>query len=46
MLGDIRFGTAEYVPYLTAKQLAKSLINVVKVYALRGFVVRNILMDG
>ena len=27
---DIRFGTAEHVPYRTAKQLAKSLLKVVQ----------------
>ena len=46
MSRDIRFGTAEHVPSCTAKQLAKSLMKVVKVYALGGFVVRNVLMDG
>ena len=43
---DIRFGTAEHVPSRTAKQLAKSLMKVVKLYAMGGFVVRNVLMDG
>ena len=43
---DIRFGTAEHVPSRTAKQLAKSLINIVKLYAIGGFVVCNVLMDG
>ena len=38
MLGrDIRFGTAEHVPSQTAKQLAKSLKKIVKLYALGGF---------
>ena len=43
---DIRFGTAEHVPSRIAKQLAKSLIKIVRLYALGGFVVRNVLMDG
>ena len=43
---DIRFGTAEHVPYRTAKQLAKSLMKIVKLYAIGGFVARNLLMDG
>ena len=43
---DIRFGTAEHVPYRTAKHLAKYLIQVVKLYVKGGFVVRNVLMDG
>ena len=43
---DIIFGTAEHVPYRTAKQLAESLTKVVKLYAKGGFVVRNVLMDG
>ena len=42
----IRFGTAEHVPSRMAKQLAKSLMKVVKVYALHGFVVQNVFMDG
>ena len=42
---DIRFGTAEHVPFCTAKQLAKSLMKIVKLYALGGFVVHNVLMD-
>ena len=46
MSQDTRFGTAEYIVSRTAKQLAKSLIKVVKVYAFSGFVVRNVLMDG
>ena len=45
-LRDIIFGTAENVPSLTAKQLANSLMKVVKFYAKGGFVVRNVLMDG
>ena len=32
---DIRFGTAEHVPSYTAKQLAKSLMKVFQVCALR-----------
>ena len=43
---DIWFGTAEHVPSWTAKQLAKSLKKIVKVYALGGFVVRTVIMDG
>ena len=43
---DIRFGTAEHVPSRTAKQLAKSLMKIVKLYALGGLVVRTVLMDG
>ena len=46
MVRDIRFGTAEHVPSRTAKQLAKSLMKIVKLYALGGFVVRTVLMDG
>ena len=42
----IRFGTAEHVPYRTAKRLANSLVKVFKLYAKGGFVVRNVLMDG
>ena len=43
---DIRFGTADYVPSCTAKQLAKLSMKIVKLYAVGGFVVRNVLMDG
>ena len=43
---DIRFGTAEHVPSRTANQLAKLLMKMVKLYAVGGFVVRNVLMDG
>ena len=43
---DIIFGTAEHIPSRTAKQLAKSLMKVVKAYAMGGFVVPNVLMDG
>ena len=43
---DIRFGTEEHVPSLTAKQLAKYLMKVVKLYVNGGFVVRIVLMDG
>ena len=43
---DIRFGTAKHVPSRTAKQLAKSLMKIVKLYAVGGFVVRNVIMDG
>ena len=42
---DIRFGTAEHVPYRTARQLAKLLMRIVKLYAASGFVVRTVLMD-
>ena len=40
---EIRFGTAEHVPFWTAKQLAKPLMKIVKLYALGGFVVRTVL---
>ena len=43
---DIRFGTAEHVPSRTAKQLAKSLMKIVKLYALGGFVINAMIMDG
>ena len=43
---DIRFGTAEHVPSHTAKQLDKLLLKIVKIYAIGGFFVRNVLMDG
>ena len=43
---DIRFGTAEHVPSRTAKQLAKSLMKIVKLYSNGGFVVRTVIMDG
>ena len=43
---DIRFGTAEHVPSRMAKQLAKSLMKIVKLYAVGVFVVRNVLMYG
>jgi len=43
---DIRFGTAEHVPSWAAKQLAKSLMKIVKLYALGGFAVRTVIMDG
>ena len=46
MSRDIRFVTAEHVPSRTAKQLAKSLMKIVKLYAVGEFVVRNALMDG
>ena len=46
MSRDIRFGTDEHILSRTARQLAKSLMKVVKVYALRGFVVQNVLMEG
>ena len=42
----IRFGTSEHVPSRTVKPLAKALMNIVKLYAIGGFVVRNVLMDG
>ena len=42
----IRFGTAEHVPSHTAKQLANSLMKVVKLYDKGVFVVHNVLMDG
>ena len=43
---DIRFGTAKHVPYHTAKQLAKLLMKIVELYAIGGFVVHNLPMDG
>ena len=43
---DIRFGTAEHVPSLTAKQLAKYLMKVVKLYVKGGFFACNVLVDG
>ena len=43
---NIRFGTDEPVPSRTAKQLAKSLMKIIKLYALGGFIVRNVIMDG
>ena len=43
---DIRFGTAEHIFSRTAKQLAKSLMKVVKLYALGGFIIRTVIMDG
>ena len=43
---NIRFGTSEHVPSWTAKQLAKSLMKIVKLYALGGFVIRTVIMDG
>jgi len=42
---NIRFGTAEYLPSRTAKQLGRSLTKIMKIYALHGFVVRLVLMD-
>ena len=42
---DVRFDTAEHVPSQTAKQLAKYLKKIVKLYALGGFVVRTVIMD-
>ena len=43
---DMRFGTSENVPSHAAKQLAKLLMKIVKLHAVGGFVVRNVLMDG
>ena len=43
---DIRFGTAEHVPYQTVKQLDNYLIKVVTLYAKGGFVLSNVLMDS
>ena len=43
---DIIFGTTKHVPSHTAKQLVKSIMKIVKLYAIGGFVVRNVLMDG
>ena len=41
----IRFGTAKHVPSWTAKQLAKSLMKIIKLYTLGGFVIRTVIMD-
>ena len=43
---DIRFGTVEHVPSRTAKQLAKSLMKIVKLYTLSGFGIRTVIIDG
>jgi len=43
---DIIFGTAEHVPSRTAKQLAKSLIKIVKLYLNGGFFARTVIMVG
>ena len=40
------FSTAEHVPSQTAKQLANSLMKVIKIYAKVGFFVCNVLIDG
>ena len=37
---DIRFGTVKLLPSRTAPQLGSSLMKIVKLYAMRGFVVR------
>ena len=42
---DIWFGTAEHVPSWTAKQVAKYLKKIVKLYTFSGFGVRTVLMD-
>eukprot|EP00957_Ditylum_brightwellii_P030638 2321541-Ditylum_brightwellii.AAC.1 len=42
----IRFGTAEHIPSRTTKQLAKSLMKVVKLYAIGGFIIHTVIMDG
>ena len=42
----IEFITVEHVPVRTAKSLAKHIEQVVRVYALAGFTIRTILMDG
>ena len=42
---EIRFGTVELLPSCTAPQLGSSLMKIVKLYAMRGFVVRCVLMD-
>ena len=38
---DIRFGTVKLLPSRTALQLGSSLMKIVKLYAMRGFVVRE-----
>eukprot|EP00957_Ditylum_brightwellii_P147609 11241350-Ditylum_brightwellii.AAC.1 len=43
---DIRFGTVEHILSRTAKQLAKSLMKVVKLYALGNFFIRTVITDG
>ena len=43
---DVRFGTTEQIPSQTAKQLAKSLTKIVKLYLNGGFVVHTVIMDG
>ena len=40
-----KFGTVEFLPNCTAPQLGKSLTKVLRLYALRGFVMHVILMD-
>ena len=42
---QIRLITVKYVPTRTVVQLAKYLMNTVKLYARGGFVIRLILMD-
>ena len=42
---NIRLITAEHVPTRTARQLAKSLMNIVELYGRGGFLVRLVLMD-
>ena len=42
---DIRFGTVELLHFSTAPQLGSLLMMVVKLYAMRGVVVRCVLMD-
>ena len=41
----IKFQTAEFVPNRSARMLAKSLRNVLMVYARGGFIVNLALMD-
>ena len=40
----LKFGTVEFLPNRTAPQLGKSLTKVLRLYALRGFIVRMILI--
>ena len=42
---EFKFGTVEFLPNRTAPQLGKLLTKVLRLYALRGFIVRVVLMD-
>ena len=43
--GNIRLLTVEHVPTRTVVQLAKSLMNIAKLYARGGFVICLVLID-